>query len=116
MSHPITTIKTDDSRLEPYLHLTNRQLRNYYEVGAGIFIAESEIAFRVALDEGFEVVSVLLGENRLEALSDLVDSLDESTEVFVLNDEDMRSVVGYSVTRGVLAAVKRPVDSRRSSS
>ncbi len=111
MSHPVITIKTDDPRLEPYLQLTNRQLRNYYEVGAGIFIAESEIALRVALDEGFEVVSVLLGENRIEALSDLVESLDESTEVFVLNDEDMRSVVGYSVTRGVLAAVKRPEES-----
>ncbi len=112
MSHPIVTIDKKDPRLDPYLQLTNRQLRNYYEVGAGIFIAESEIALRVAIDEGLEVVSVLLGANRVEALGDLIDTLDKGVEVFVLDDEDMRSVVGYSVTRGVLAAVRRPEEKR----
>lgn len=112
MSHPIVKLDSEDSRLEPYLQLTNRQLRNYYEVGSGIFIAESEIALRVAIDEGLDVVSVLLGENRVEALSDLIDSLDDSIDVYTLNDEDMRSVVGYSVTRGVLAALRRPKDTQ----
>ncbi len=107
MSHIVEIIK-DDPRLDPYLQLTNRQLRNFYEVGAGIFIAESEIALRVAIDEGLEVVSVLLGANRVEALGGLIDALPNDVEVYVLNDEDMKSVVGYSVTRGVLAAVKRP--------
>ncbi len=110
MGRPVVNIDINDSRLDPYLQLTNRQLRNYYEVGAGIFIAESEIALRVAMNEELDIVSVLLSENRVEALAELIEDLDDSIDIFVLNDEDMRSVVGYSVTRGVLAAVKRPKD------
>ena len=106
-NHLIKTDKTD-FRLEPFLHLTNRQLRNYYEVGSGIFIAESEIALRVALDQGLEVVSVLLSEDRVEALQDLIESLNDSVDVLILDNDEMSSVVGYNVTRGVLAAVKRP--------
>ena len=99
----------NDERLEPYVSLTNHQLRNSLDPKRGILIAESEIVVRVALDHGVEPISMLLGERKVNAMHDVVDRLPPNVPVFVLPEDEMRKLTGYRVTRGVLCAMRRPV-------
>lgn len=95
-----------DSRLDVYANLTNHQLRNNKEIDEGIFIAESEIAIRVALEQGYEPLSFLLDERKLKALHDLIQPMD--VPVFIIGEDKAQGLCGYAVTRGALAAFKRP--------
>lgn len=51
-----------DQRLNPYLKLTDHQLRNALESERGVCICESEVAIRVALAEGVQPLSLLVEE------------------------------------------------------
>ena len=51
--------------LQPYARLTEAQLRNRLEPEQGIFIAESPKVIRVALDAGYEPVSLLTEEKHI---------------------------------------------------
>ena len=56
----------EDKRLEAYVALTEIQLRNRLEPEKGIFIAESEKVIARALDAGYEPLSLLIPEHRLQ--------------------------------------------------
>lgn len=98
----------DDPRLDAYVRLTDRQLRNRLEPERGILVVESRMAVEVALDEGLVPLSLLVDEARLAHNRDLVERMGEGRPVFVLGHEEMARLTGYNVTRGLLCAMRRP--------
>ena len=62
----------DDPQLDPYLRLTNHQLRCALEPEKGILICESAIAIEVALKEGVKPLSLLIEEGQLAGESHLL--------------------------------------------
>lgn len=98
-----------DSRLDLYARLTDVQLRSHMESENGFFIAESAKVANRALDAGYEPISLVVPEHRLERERDLVDRFEalDGVDVFAVPGDQLESLAGYEVTRGVLAAMKR---------
>ena len=55
----------DDAGLEPYCRMTEPQLRNKLHVDCGLFVAESPKVIAVALQAGYEPVSLLCEERHI---------------------------------------------------
>lgn len=103
----------EDPRLEAYTKLTERQLRSVLEPEKGIFIAESGKVIERAVEAGLEPVSFLLGDRWLDQLAPLLVQLSENRPeleipVFVGEMGLLEQLTGFSVTRGALAAFRRP--------
>lgn len=96
-----------DARLGAYVALTDPALRRRVEPATGVFIAEGEKIIRRAVDEGYALHSLLLADRWLGGLQDVVES-NPTLPVFVASADVLRSVTGYHVHRGALAAVARP--------
>ena len=95
--------------LQPYARLTEAQLRNRLEPEQGIFIAESPKVIRIALDAGYEPVSLLTEEKHINGqAADLIARLD-SLPIYTGSRQLLASLTGYELTRGVLCAMHRPV-------
>jgi tRNA G18 (ribose-2'-O)-methylase SpoU len=101
-------IDAADERLSLFTSLTNHQLRNALDPKMGVVIVESEIAIRVALAEGLEPLAFLLSKRRLQSMEDVLSSLDDEVPVYVLTAQESEKICGYAVTRGALAAMRRP--------
>lgn len=100
-----------DERLDAYTRLTERELRSVLEPEKGIFIAESAKVIERACEAGYEPVSFLMGEKWLEPLAPLLERIDTDRPipVFVAPMELMEELTGFTVTRGALAAFRRPM-------
>ncbi len=104
----ITTLQTAD--LEVYSTLTEAQLRRTLEPEKGLFIAESPKVIRVALDAGWTPVSLLCERKHIEGdARDIIARLDPAIPVYTGNRDLLASLTGYTLTRGVLCAMRRPV-------
>jgi tRNA G18 (ribose-2'-O)-methylase SpoU len=92
--------RADDPALEPYTRVRERDL-----VGRrGLFIAEGEVVLRVLAERSpARVRSLLLEERRVDAVRDVVEGLPDAVPVYVVAQEIMDQVVGFSIHRGVLA-------------
>lgn len=90
-----------------YTQLTNAQLRNRLEPEMGILIAESPKVIRTALDAGLEPVSFLMERKKLETVPDLLARC--AVPVYTASRDTLASLTGYTLTRGVLCALRRPV-------
>lgn len=93
--------------LEVYGSLTERQLKSFYDDLGGLFIAESPKVITVALDAGYEPVSILCEEKHIEG--DAKDIIRRSGDIPVyIGERDLlASLTGYTLTRGVLCAMRR---------
>ena len=103
----------EDERLDAYVRLTERELRCVLEPQKGIFIAESAKVIERAVRAGYEPVSFLLGERWLDQMMPLFERLAVRegagpVPVFVASMELMERLTGFNVTRGALAAFRRP--------
>ncbi len=100
----------EDARLAPFSRLTEAQLRNRLHPEQGLFIAESPKVIRVALDAGYQPVSLLCERRHIEG--DAADILARCPEipVFTGDREMLSSLTGYTLTRGVLCAMRRPAE------
>lgn len=95
--------------LRAYTQLTHAQLRNRLEPEQGIFIAESPKVISSALDAGYEPVSMLMERKHLEGAGrDLLPRCGD-IPVYTADREVLAALTGYTLTRGVLCAMKRPV-------
>lgn len=98
----------EDERLAAYVSLTEVQLRNRLEPEKGIFIAESEKVIIRALDAGYEPLSLLIPEHRLQRSAALIERIEtdsagqEDTPIFVASSEEIEKLTGFELTRGVL--------------
>lgn len=98
----------DHPGTEVFGKLTEAQLRNVLEPDKGIFIAESPKVIRVALDAGYEPLSLLCERKHLTG--DAADILARCSDIPVYTGERelLSALTGYVLTRGVLCAMRRP--------
>ena len=103
----------DDPRVQVFSRLTEAQLRNRLDPSRGVFIAESPKVIRVALDAGYMPLSLLCEEKHIHGdASDIVARLQEQgAEIYTGSRELLASLTGYTLTRGVLCAMRRPAES-----
>ena len=100
----ITSLSTPG--VEVFGNLTERQLRG---CGRGLFIAESPKVIRVALDAGFVPEALLCEERHLSGdAADIVERMPEEARIFTGERELLSELTGYTLTRGVLCAMRRP--------
>lgn len=101
----------DDPRVDMFARMTDVQLRSRLEPERGIFIAESDKVIDRALAAGYEPLSLLIPDHRLERMRPLIERLEgrEGGEVtvFVASAEEIEKLAGYELTRGVLCAMRR---------
>ena len=102
----------NDPRLDVYLHLTEAQLRAKRETEKGVCIAEAETVIEVALDAGCFPLSMLLDR---EMVSDRAKTLigrcierNPALEVYAADRALLTKMTGFELTRGLLAAFRRP--------
>lgn len=88
--------------------LTEAQLRNRLEPEKGIFIAESPKVIEVALKKGYKPLAVLCERKHIEGDAARLLSMCEDIPVYTGSRELLASITGYTLTRGVLCAMKRP--------
>jgi tRNA G18 (ribose-2'-O)-methylase SpoU len=100
---------TDALGLQPYFSLTEAQLLNRLQPEAALFIAESPKVIRVALESGMHPVSLLCERKHLTGdAADIVAQLPDDTPVYTGERELLARLTGYTLTRGVLCAMRRP--------
>ena len=97
----------DQSGADVFSTLTEAQLRNRLEPDKGLFIAESPKVIRVALDAGYEPLSLLCERKHLAG--DAADILARCPGIPVYTGERelLARLTGYTLTRGVLCAMRR---------
>lgn len=105
----IEIISLDHPGVEVYGTLTEAQLRNRLEPDKGIFIAESPKVIHVALDAGYEPLSLLC--ERRHITGDAAGIIDRYGDIPVYTGERdlLAALTGYTLTRGVLCAMRRPL-------
>lgn len=95
--------------LDVYGTLTEAQLRNRLEPEKGVFIAESPKVIHVALDAGLEPVSLLCECKHIEGdARGIIERCPEDMPVYTGSRELLARLTGYTLTRGVLCAMRRP--------
>ena len=94
---------------EIFSSLTEAQLRNRLEPDKGVFIAESPKVIRVALEAGYEPVALLCERKHIEGdAADIVARCGDSVPVYTGDRDLLGTLTGYTLTRGVLCAMRRP--------
>lgn len=94
--------------VEVFGSLTESQLRNRIEPSKGIFIAESPKVIHVALNSGYEPLSLLCEERHITG--DAADIIKRCGDipVYIGDRQLLAGLTGYTLTRGVLCAMRRP--------
>lgn len=94
--------------VEIFSSLTEAQLRNKLNPELGIFIVESPKVINVALDAGYEPVSILCERRHITGdAADIISRCDD-IPIYTGSRELLASLTGYTLTRGVLCAMRRP--------
>ena len=94
--------------VEVFATLTEAQLRNRLEPQKGIFIAESPKVIHVALNAGYEPLALLCERKHIEGdAASLIERCGD-IPIYTGEREVLASLTGYTLTRGVLCAMRRP--------
>lgn len=94
--------------VEMFSTLTEAQLRNRLEPSKGIFIAESPKVIHVALDAGYEPMALLCEEKHLTGDAASIVERCGDIPVYTGPRQLLAELTGYTLTRGVLCAMRRP--------
>lgn len=87
--------------------LTEAQLRNRIDPGRGIFIAESPKVINVALDAGYEPVSMLCERRHIDGDAAAIIERCGDIPIYTGSRELLAELTGYKLTRGVLMSMRR---------
>lgn len=100
----VPTGSAEHPGLQPYTAMRERDL-----IGReGLFVAEGEVVLRVLVSRSrLAVRSLLLEQRRVEAVKDVLAALPEDVPAYVVPQDVMDGVVGFSIHRGVLALGER---------
>lgn len=104
---PIIEIQDIDvPGVSPFTSLTETQLR--MQEDTGLIIAESPKVIRTAIDAGLAPISLLCERKHIKG--DAADIILEYPDlpVYTADRDILASITGYTLTRGVLCAMKRP--------
>lgn len=93
--------------VEVFGALTEAQLRNRIEPEKGIFIAESPKVITTALDAGYEPLALLCERKHLTGDAAPLLARCGHLPVYTGERELLAQLTGYSLTRGVLCAMRR---------
>lgn len=96
----------DDPEVAVFHSLTEKSLGKK-ECGEGLFIAESPKVIRVAIEEGYEPVSLLCERKHISGDAADIISSNPGMPVYTGVRELLAQITGYKLTRGVLCAMKR---------
>ncbi len=94
--------------VEVYGTLTEAQLRNRLEPDNGIFIAESPKVIYVALDAGYEPLSLMCERRHITGDAASIIARCGDIPVYTGERDLLATLTGYTLTRGVLCAMRRP--------
>lgn len=94
--------------VEVFSSLTEAQLKDKLHPDNALFIAESPKVIRVALNAGYEPVSLLC--ERRHITGDAADIIGRCGDIPIYTGERdvLARLTGYTLTRGVLCAMRRP--------
>lgn len=96
-----------EAGLEVFSTLTEAQLRMELEPEKGLFIAESPKVIRVALDAGWHPTALLCERKHIEGdARDIVERVGD-IPIYTGSRELLAKLTGYTLTRGVLCAMRR---------
>ena len=104
-------IEIDDlsrPELDMFTRLTEPQLRNRKEPEMGIFIAESPKVIELALNAGCEPLAFLMERKKAEGTARELLCRCPNVPVYTAEREQLATLTGFALTRGVLCAMRRP--------
>ena len=108
MARIIEVTSLEEAGVEVFGTLTEAQLRNKVEPEKGIFIAESPKVINVALNAGYEPTALLCERKHIEG--DAASIIERCGDIPIYTGERtlLSQLTGYTLTRGVLCAMRRP--------
>lgn len=107
---PIIPIKSlTHPGVEIFSSLTESQLRNRLEPEKGIFIAESPKVINVALNKGYNPIALLCEEKHIYGDAATIVEQCKEIPIYTGTREILEKLTGYTLTRGVLCAIRRPL-------
>ena len=93
--------------LAAYTRLKDPPFRAGWEADNGIFIAESPKVIAIALDAGYEPLSLLTERRHIGGTARDILSRVGDIQVYTADREVLAALTGYELTRGVLCAMRR---------
>ena len=100
----------DEPGVKVFSTLTEAQLRNRLNPTEAVFIAESPKVIRVAVSAGYVPVSMLCEQRHITGDSAGIIAQFPEMPVYTGERDLLASLTGYTLTRGVLCAMRRPAD------
>ena len=95
------------SELDVFARLTEAQLRNRQDQEKSLFIAESPKVIERALNAGYEPVSLLMERKHIDGQAAALIERCGEIPVYTADREVLAELTGYTLTRGVLCAMRR---------
>ncbi len=93
--------------IEVFSSLTEAQLRNRLDPANAVFIAESPKVIKVALQAGYEPLSLLCERRHVDGDAAEIIVSCPGIPVYTGSRELLSKLTGYTLTRGVLCAMRR---------
>ena len=98
----------EQPEVQVFSKLTESQLRNRLNAEQGVFIAESPKVIRVALSAGYEPTALLCERKHISGDAADIVARCQDIPVYTGERELLSQLTGYTLTRGVLCAMRRP--------
>ena len=99
-----------DEGVQLFSGLTEAQLRNRLEPEKGIFIAESPKVINLALNEGYTPVALLMEHKHITGQGGEIIARCGDIPVYTAERPVLAQLAGFELTRGVLCAMRRPIE------
>ena len=97
----------ENPELDLFARLNERELAHYYEPEGGLFIAESAKVVLRALNAGYEPVALLVESRQISKEAGPVLERCPGVPVYAAELPVLMKLTGYSLTGGVLCAMRR---------
>lgn len=110
MANIIGITSLTEPGVELFSTLTEAQLRNKVEPQKGIFIAESPKVIQVALNAGCEPQALLCERRHIDGDAKSIIAQCGEIPVYTGDRALLEQLTGYTLTRGVLCAMRRPAE------
>ncbi|MCI8400815.1 MAG: RNA methyltransferase [Lachnospiraceae bacterium] len=107
MSNIIPVTDFSSPELDIYARLSETQLFHYHEPENGLFIAESPKVIERALDKGYTPVSMLVEDRHIAGQASHVIARCQDIPVYTASLPVLTQLTGFSLTRGILCAMRR---------
>lgn len=106
--NPIEITRLDLPELAPFTSLTEAQLRSGHDSPHALFIAESPKVIEACLDAGCLPVAMLCERRHIAGDAARIIARCPGMKVYTGPRALLASLTGYTLTRGVLCAMRRP--------